>query len=67
MGGVCGPDNCPWLHHQIVAADQRKMEPVGSIELPSLAKLESSWKNCNVGSHVGFVAEGQNLANAGLN
>jgi hypothetical protein len=33
--------NCPWPHNQIVAADQRKMEPVGSIELPSLAKLES--------------------------
>jgi hypothetical protein len=39
MGGVCEPDNCPWPHHQIVAADQRKMERVGSIELPSLAKL----------------------------
>jgi hypothetical protein len=40
-GRICGPDNCPWPHHQIVAADQKKMEAVGSIELPSLAKLES--------------------------
>jgi hypothetical protein len=30
-----------WPYHQIVAAYQKKMEPVGSIELPSLAKLES--------------------------
>jgi hypothetical protein len=52
MGGVCGPDNCRWPHHHIVAAEREKWN-----ELPSLAKLESYWKNCNVGGHVGFVAK----------